>query len=296
MVANSTHVRQIVELMRAATACNLTTPSCVGCVIQLGSLNAKEVLVAADLHGNRLNFEKLLAKADLLSNPGRHLVMQEVCHGGPTYPGGGCMSHLLLEDVAKLKVAFPERFHFILSNHELAELTDFAIMKSGKMLNLSFREGMQRLYGDQSEEVRAAYLEFLASCPVAVRLESGIVICHSAPENVDREGYATQVFGRRLEPRDFKPRSPVFCLVWGRDFREENAVAFADLVQADLLIHGHEPCELGFQVPNSRQIILDCCSEDACFVVVPASGKITQQEVVDRIIKLHSPATNDPNE
>ena len=73
------------------------------------------------------------------------------------------MSHLLLEDVASLKNAFPDRFHFILSNHELAELTDFPIMKSGKMLNLTFREGLQQLYGDRAEQVRHAYLEFLLS-------------------------------------------------------------------------------------------------------------------------------------
>jgi hypothetical protein len=54
--------------------------------------------------------------ADLDRNPRRHLIMQEVCHGGPTYPDGGCKSHRMLEDVARLKVRYPERFHFLLSN------------------------------------------------------------------------------------------------------------------------------------------------------------------------------------
>ena len=49
------------------------------------------------------------------------------------------MSHTLLEDVAQLKVDYGDRFHFILANHELSELTDFPIMKSGRMLNLLFR-------------------------------------------------------------------------------------------------------------------------------------------------------------
>jgi hypothetical protein len=44
------------------------------------------------------------------------------------------MSHRMLEDVARLKVRYPDRFHFILSNHELAELTEFPIMKSRKLL------------------------------------------------------------------------------------------------------------------------------------------------------------------
>ena len=289
MVASASQIEQVVELMRTAAAHNLATPSCVGCVVNLGEHNADDVLVATDLHGNRINFEKLLAKADLANHPRRHLVMQEVCHGGPAYPLGGCMSHLLLEDIAKLKIEFPERFHFILSNHELAELTDFAIMKSGKMLNLAFREGLQQLYGERSEEVRQAYLKFLGSCPLAVRLDSGVLICHSIPENVDRDGFPIEIFDSPLKQRDFRPRGPVFRLVWGRDFREENAAAFANLAKTQLLIHGHEPCEVGFQVPNSRQVILDCCAEDACYVMLPAFGTLAQQDVVERIAKLHPP-------
>jgi hypothetical protein len=66
----------------------------------------------------------------------------------PEYPGGdGCMSHLLLEDCARLKTEFPERFHFLLSNHELAELGDFLISKSRRMLNMAFRFGINEMYG-----------------------------------------------------------------------------------------------------------------------------------------------------
>lgn len=288
MVTTIQHIEQVIATMREATAQNVATPACVGCVIELGDELADDVLIAADLHGNRINFEKLLKAADLANNPRRHLVMQEVCHGGPTYPSGGCMSHLLLEDIASLKNEFPDRFHFMLSNHELAELTDFAIMKSGRMLNLAFREGLQQLYGDRAEDVRQAYLEFLASCPIAVRLASGVFISHSIPENVDRNGYDIEIFSRRLERRDFRPRGPVFRLVWGRDFREENATAFAQLVRTNLLIHGHEPCDEGFQIPNSKQVILDCCSEDACYVILPTHGELTQQDVVNRVAKLHS--------
>ncbi|MEX0819863.1 MAG: metallophosphoesterase [Pirellulaceae bacterium] len=287
MAASREQVEQVIATLRAATAHNFAVPARVGSVIELNDENGEDVVVAADLHGNRVNFEKLLLKADLRNNPRRHLVMQEVCHGGPTYPGGGCMSHLLLEDIASLKVDFPDRFHFILSNHELAELTDFAIMKSGKMLNLTFREGLQQLYGERAEQVREAYLEFLASCPLAVKLASGVLICHSIPENVDRDGYDIEIFQRRLNRRDFQPRGPVFRLVWGRDFREENAAAFADLADVNLFVHGHEPCAEGFRVPNTKQVILDCCCENACYAILPIHGELTQRDVVERIIALY---------
>ncbi len=287
MVASLEQVEQVIETMRTATAHNFNLSARAGGVIELSGDSGDDILVAADLHGNRINFEKLVSKADLSNNPRRHLVMQEVCHGGPAYPDGGCMSHLLLEDVASLKNEFPDRFHFILSNHELSELTDFAIMKSGKMLNLAFREGLRQLYGKQSEQVRQAYLSFLASCPLAVRLASGVLICHSIPENVDRDGYDITILERRLERRDFQPRGLVFRLVWGRDFREENASAFASLARTTLLVQGHEPCAEGFHVPNTKQVILDCCCEEACYVILPIHGELTQQDVVTRITKLH---------
>jgi hypothetical protein len=59
------------------------------------------------------------------------------------------------------------------------------------------------------------------------------------------------------------------------------------LAKTKLLVHGHEPCAEGFQVPNTKQVILDCCCEDACFVILPIHGELTQQDVVARITKLY---------
>jgi hypothetical protein len=286
MTAPPLTIEKTIECLREAANANRKTVARQGNVIRLDQTNAEDVLVAADLHGNRLNFARLLRRADLANHPRRHLVMQEVCHGGPTYPNGGCMSHLLLEDVAALKVQYPERFHFIISNHELAELTDFPIMKASRMLNLVFRTGVQELYGDRAEQVRQAYLNFLKACPLAVALASRIFICHSAPEKLRYEEFDSNVFDRALETSDYAPRGPVFRLVWGRDFSQENAEAFAKLVDADILLHGHEPCPGGFQVPNSKQIILDCCGDQGRYLIVPASGNVSQEELIERIERI----------
>ena len=280
------HVESVIESLRRATAANLQTPSRQGNIICLDAEQGDDVLVAADLHGNRLNFDKLLRAADLGQAPRRHVIMQEVCHGGPQYPAGGCMSHLLLEDIAGLKCEYPERFHFIMSNHELAELTDFPILKASRMLNLSFRNGLQEMYGPAAESVRAEYLKFLRSCPLAVRIEPSTFICHSAPEYTDREGFDVSVFQRHLEESDFQPDTPLFKLVWGRDFREENARAFAASVEANVLIHGHEPCPNGYSVPNSRQVIIDSHANKACYIMLPVGKRLSQEDVVKRIKKL----------
>lgn len=285
MAASPETVQRVIDTYRQAAALNANLPARRGNVVVLDKQNADEVMVTADLHGNRINFGKLLKIADLANHPRRHLVMQEVCHGGPTYPGGGCMSHIMLEDIARLKTEFPEQFHFLMSNHELAELTDFPITKHRRVLNLAFRCGLQEMYGCAAEDVRAACWEFLASLPLAIRAGRAFV-CHSLPENVDREGFDTTVFDRPLTPEDLAKSGPAFRLVWGRDFRPANADAFAKLVNADLLIHGHEPCSDGFSVPNHRQLILDCCSEKACYLLLRLDEAWNQQSLVRQIERL----------
>ncbi len=277
-------VEQVRSTCETAAAANLATPSRAGNLVRLDVAAADDVMVVADLHGHRVNFERLLRIADLDGHPRRHLIMQEVCHGGPLYPDdAGCMSHLLLEDVIRLKARYPDRFHFLISNHELAELTNFPITKANRMLNVLFRCGMRAMYGEATERVRDAYLEFIRSCPLGVQLATGVFICHSCPENVDRGGFDVEVFERQLREEDLTPSGSVFQLVWGRDFRSENAAAFARLVGADVLIHGHEPCLNGFRVPNERQIILDCCGRRACYLILPLDRPLTQAEMIEQL-------------
>ncbi|MEX2174293.1 MAG: hypothetical protein WD872_08020 [Pirellulaceae bacterium] len=282
----------VIDVCRRAAEQNRACPGRQGNVVRLSPANADELMIVADLHGNRLNFAKLLAIADLDNHPRRHLLMQEVCHGGPEYPGGdgGCMSHLLLEDCARLKTEYPDRFHFLLSNHELAELGDFPISKSRRMLNLLFRCGINEMYGPAGDDVRASYLQFLATCPLAVRTSSGVFISHSLPDRCDREPFDVSVLERPLCIADYKSGTPVFRLVWGRDFRAANAEAFARQVGAELLIHGHEPCEAGFSAPNNRQIILDGCCSHAAYVILPVGPPLTHDDVIARITGLHTPS------
>ena len=279
----------VIEQCRRAAEANRACGARRGNVVHLTPENAADVMIVADLHGNRLNFNKLLAIADMANHPRRHLIMQEVCHGGPEYPGetGGCMSHLLLEDCIRLKTEYPERFHFLLSNHELAELGDFPICKSRRMLNVLFRCGINEMYGQAGEKVREAYLEFLASCPLAVRLGTAVFISHSLPDRCDRDPFDTSVFERPLAATDYRSGGPAFKLVWGRDFRAANADAFARQVGAELLIHGHEPCEAGYSAPNKRQVILDGCCSQATYLLVPVGPKLSQADVIARIRGLH---------
>ena len=287
MVASIEYIEKIIATYGEATEANLQTLARVGNVVVISPEFADEVMITGDLHGHRRNFNAIRKIAALDQHPRRHLVLQEVCHGGPTYPtNGGCMSHAMLEDVAKLKATYPEQVHFILGNHELAELTDYPIQKNKQMLNLMFRLGLQQIYGPAAEKVRDAYYPFIRSCPLAVRLPGGVFISHSVPEGVDTRHFDSSIFFREIDPVEYYERTGVFELVWGRDYRQENASAFAELMQAKVLINGHEPCPEGFNTPNDTQIIMDCCSEKACYVILPTAGELSQAEIVERIKKL----------
>jgi hypothetical protein len=284
MVATVEYIEKVIKTFDAATQANWDTAGREGSAILLDPVLAEDVMVTGDLHGNRRNFNLIRRIAALDKHPKRHLVLQEVCHGGPTYPAnGGCMSHTLLEDVAKLKEQYRDRVHFLLSNHELAEITDYPIQKNRQMLNLLFRLGMQQMYGSAADKIREAFAPFIQSCPLAIWLPGKICITHSIPEKADARRFDRSIFSRRLDPLELYEQTDVFRLVWGRDYRQENADAFAEVVHAEVLLNGHEPCPDGFATPNTRQIILDCCGDKACYVILPIGQKADQKEIVKRI-------------
>ncbi len=252
----------------------------MGNIVALSPNVADDVLISADLHGDRENFQQVLAIADMAAHPRRHLVLQEVLHGGPAYPNGACRSHSMLEAVAELILRYPGRVHYLLSNHELSELIDFPIRKNGVILLVPFRMGIQTAYGDDWELVLAAYKSFIASCPLALCLPGNTLVSHSAPEKVDSLGFDTTVFHRPLTSEDLAPDGAVGQLVWGRDYRQENVDCFAEMVRARLLIHGHTHCPDGFSVPNDKQIILDCCSPTSACLLLPARHNITMADAV----------------
>ena len=287
MVATPQYIEQTLATLAAATKANLDTPTREGNVIVLSSETADDVMITADLHGHRRNFNQIQKLAELDKQPRRHLIMQEVCHGGPVYPSnGGCMSHAMLEDVARLKAKYPDRVHFLLSNHEWAELTDYPILKAKRMLNLAFRLGAVEAYGPAADKVREGYLDFIRSCPLAVRLPGDVFVCHSVPEKVDEKSFDVSLFDRELDAQDLKEHGDLFWLLWGRDYRPENARAFAGMVHAKVLINGHDPCPEGYHVPNDTQIILDCCAEKACYVILPTDQPLTQAQIIERIKRL----------
>ena len=96
--------------------------------------------MTGDIHDHRNNFKKLVNAADLGGNPRRHLVLHELIHGDHYDASGAEDSWRTLYDAALLKCDFPNQVHFLLANHDLAQIHGEGIMKSG----LSVMRSVQR--------------------------------------------------------------------------------------------------------------------------------------------------------
>ena len=270
---------RLLRTLQEAAKAFRSTPGRTGGVLTLP--DAREVLIGGDLHGNLDNFRALLKMADLAANPHRHLVLQEIIHSRFSYPQGGDKSHQLLDLTAALKCQYPDRVHYLLGNHELAQWQGQLIAKGDVDYNGIFFEGVQNAYDSRAEDIYAAYLEIFAVANLAIRTPNRIFLSHSMPSARHLERFNLADLEREeRRPEDLTWGGAIHSLVWGRDTRLSTAEAFLAKVNADLVITGHIPCEQGFQVPNERQIILDCMGPQAGFCLFPTDQPLTFEDML----------------
>ena len=221
--------------------------------------DAEDVIVVGDLHGNIPALVKVLEYAKLDQHKKRHLVLQELIHGPRMYPDdGGDKSHQLVDLVCALKGQYARRVHVILGNHELSEITGRAIAKNGIPLNALYHIGAKTAFGDAAEEICEAYRELFLTYPLAVRTENRVLMVHSVPDGLWLDHFQPEILqAKEWSPKDMARGGSVYGLTWGRDIRQETIDRFRGMVDADLVITGHQPCEDGFSIANQNQIIID---------------------------------------
>jgi hypothetical protein len=284
------HDRRLHTVQRAAQAFR-ATPGRTGRLVALQDVD--EILVAGDLHGDMDNFRRLMALADLGKNPRRHFVVQEVIHGAFRYPLGGDKSHQLLDVVAALKCQFPRQVHFLLGNHELAQCTNRRIGKDEDNLLELFDVGVKLAYAEKANAILAAYKDIFLAAPFALRTPNRIFVSHSLPPAAHLAAFDLAALERDAPLNgDVLPGGPLHSLVWGRDTSLENATAFLQRVDADLLITGHIPCANGFDAPNERQLVLECVGSPACYCLFPADRPLTHAELLGCVQTLESPPSS----
>jgi hypothetical protein len=248
-----------------------------------------EVWMTGDLHDNRTNFAKLIAAVDLENNPQRHLVLHELIHGDHFDQKGAEDSWRMLYQAAELKCNHPNQVHFLLANHDLAQIHGEGIMKAGLSVCEAFNAGVKRDFATGSTLVTVAITEFLLSLPLAIRCPNGLLFCHSLPTDDQIKDFDYTVFNRPLEPADYKRRTgPVYQLIWGRNVSPKGAEEFADKMDAKVIVTGHQPQDMGYFLNGDRHLIIASDHSQGVFLPLNLSEEYDMEKLMRTMRKFIS--------
>jgi hypothetical protein len=246
--------------------------------------------MTGDIHDHRSNFNKLLVAADLGNNPQRHLILHELIHGDHFDSNGAEGSWQTLAKAAELKCDFPDQVHFLLANHDLAQIHGEGIMKSGLSVCEAFNSGVKRDFADHGTSVTIAITEFLLSLPLAIRTPCGFFFCHSLPTDSQIATFDFTVFDRSpLLSNDYKRKTgPVYQLIWGRHVTPTGVAMFAEKVGAKMIVTGHQPQDMGFAVNGEQHLIIASDHNQGVFLPMDLGKQYTVEEMVGRLRKFVS--------
>lgn len=252
-----------------------------------------EVYMTGDLHDHRRNYDKLLRAANLANNPDRHLILHEIIHGDYFDQSGAEESWQTLYRAAELKCDLPDQVHFLLANHDLAQIHGEGIMKAGMSVCEAFTAGLKRDLGKDADAVTVAITEFLLALPLAIRTAprpdngqppAGLFFCHSLPTDSQIQKFDYGVLSRDLVASDYTRRTgPAYQLIWGRNITPAAAAQFADSVGAAVLVTGHQPQEGGYAVNGPRHLILASDHNQGVFLPVNLSEQYDMDALVSRL-------------
>ena len=246
------------------------------------------LIVTGDLHGHRRNFERIVAYADLENNPDRHLVLQEIIHGGPEDDSGGCLSYKLLYDVFRYKLCFPDRVHVIMGNHDTSFINSSEVMKEGREMNRAMCRAMEREFGQAAADVELATRQLLFSQPLAVRCDNRIWISHSLPADRFIEKFDPGIFDRQLKINDVVRPGSAYLLTWGRRHSQKLLDKLAATFGADIFILGHQPQDQGWFQAGKNLIILASNHNHGRLLSINLAKSYTIEQLIESIVPLAS--------
>jgi hypothetical protein len=244
------------------------------------------LIMTGDIHGHCRNFERIVTFADLANNPDRHVVLQEIIHGGPQDSEGGCLSYKLLFDALRYKLEYPHRVHIIMGNHDTTVINDSKVMKNGKEMNRALNLALEREFQQASADIKLAMRQFLLSQPLAIRCENRIWMSHSLPGNHYISKFDEQILHKRLEISDCVRPGSAYLLTWGRNHSQHTLDTMAKLFDVDTFILGHQPQQQGWCQAGKNLIIIASNHNHGCLLPINLAQSYTIEQLTDSIVPL----------
>jgi len=244
--------------------------------------------MTGDLHGHRRNFERIAAFADLANNLDRHIILQEIIHGGPEDPEGGCLSYRLLLDVVRYKLSFPDRVHIVMGNHDTAFINRSEVMKNGREMNRAMRLALDREFSQSGIHVELAIRQLLFSQPLAVRCDNKIWVSHSLPGGRFVDKFDAKILVRQLKINDIVRPGSAYLLTWGRKHSQALLDKMAKLFDVDTFVLGHQPQEQGWCRAGRNLVIIASNHNHGCLLPISLAEPYTVEQLIDSIVPLAS--------
>ena len=276
----------IIDLLNRGAETNRTDSFRQGNVVRLPADGS--VIITGDIHGHRRNFERIIDFADLVNNPDRHIVLQEIIHGGQEDSQGNCVSYRLLFDVIRYKLNFPDRVHIIMGNHDTAFISNSKVMKNGREMNRSMSLALERQFQQAGTGIKLAIKKFLLSQPLAVRCDNRIWLSHSLPANRYIDEFDQQILDRKLKIDDCKRPGSVYLLTWGRNHSQSLLDKMAELFDVDFFVLGHQTQSQGWSRAGENLIIIASDHNHGCLLPLDLAKSYNIEEITDSIVPLAS--------
>ena len=214
------------------------------------------ILVSGDLHDNPFHLAKII-KLAALEDQANHVVLQELIHSSEIYNSFD-LSYQMLVRVAALVVEHQLQVHPILANHELSQVTGRGITKGGSELVEGFVRGIEHTFGKEADNVLCAIHSFVYAMPLAVRSESGLMCCHSLPNEALMDSFDMDVIDRELLPEDILGGDgSAYMMVWGRQHTQEQVNALAAYWGVELFCLGHAWVPDGVEVALNKVVLIN---------------------------------------
>jgi len=247
-----------------------------------------QLVMTGDLHGHWRNFERLQQFCNLKQYAARHVIIHEIVHREIGSLDDRDDSHLVLLEAARWKCDFPEQVHFLLGNHELAQLQGHEITKNGRVVTQDFESVIKEDYGSEGEEIIKAINVFILSLPLAGRTENRVLVSHSLPSPRILPAFDRTVLMRKPTQEDLSDNGPAHSLVWGRYHTKPALNKLAEMFDVDFFICGHQPQEMGYDVLHDKMIILASDHNHGVFMTLDLNKPVTLEKLTNSIRPLGS--------